>query len=129
MPIAFKTESHNHIPVGFFNIETDLFLINKYFVFASDFCNWIYDWAGAIDDIKTGREIYVIENNKMVGNLMGAIAGIDRSGFIGEVYELYPFPENKENFKQNPEGFKTRDTIEKIIQKYMNKLNIAPERK
>jgi hypothetical protein len=55
---------------------------------------------------------------------MGAIHGFDHRGFIGEVYKRFPFPKYQEDFKQNPEGFKTRSLIELIINRYVSKTNI-----
>lgn len=115
MPIAFKTMSHGEIPVGFFNIDTDMILIHNYFVFASDFCEWIIDWTKSKKDLNDEREMYVIKNPKDIGDLMGAISGRVFTGFIGEVYKKYPFPDKPEGFRQKPEGFKTRKNIEKVI--------------
>ncbi len=36
MPLLFQSLSHGEIPFGFFNIETDMILLNNYFIFASD---------------------------------------------------------------------------------------------
>ena len=36
MPLLFQSLSHGEIPFGFFNIETDMILLNNYFFFASD---------------------------------------------------------------------------------------------
>jgi hypothetical protein len=118
MPLAFDSLSHGKIAFGFFNIETDLLLLNRYFFFASDFCRRLIE---AADSIRLGKWEtvlggVVLEDEK-VGNLMGAIHGVDFGGFIGEVYRLFPFPENPEDFKQNPEGFRTRPVIEPILSK------------
>ncbi len=48
MPLGFDTLSHGNIPVGFFNIDTDCFLIDNLFVFASDLCRWLTQWAGGL---------------------------------------------------------------------------------
>jgi hypothetical protein len=52
--------------------------------------------------------------HKAIGNLQGAIAGADLSGFIGEVYRLFPFPKEAAAFKQNPEGHSTREMIKAL---------------
>ncbi|MGA2317813.1 MAG: hypothetical protein ABSG71_15735 [Thermodesulfobacteriota bacterium] len=72
---------------------------------------------------KTPWEIYRIEHED-IGNLIGAIYGIDHRGFIGDVYKLFPFPKKREDFKQKPEGFKTRTLIEELIQKFAKRINI-----
>ena len=120
MPLAFDSLSHGRIAFGFFNIETDMILLEHYFLFAGDFCGHISKSAQTPSNeiYQSGWDIYLIEKNADVGNLMGAIHGIDLSGFIGEVYKLFPFPVERENFKQDPEGFKTRPLVEKVIQRY-----------
>jgi hypothetical protein len=118
MPIGFDTQSHGVIPVGFFNIDTDMLLINNYFIFASDLCQAISDWTKGADDIDTNLKMYVIEDEQDMGNLMGAISGIVFTGFIGEVYKLYPFPKAPEDFRQKPEGDKTQEQVEKLIKKF-----------
>jgi hypothetical protein len=126
MPLEFDSLSHGRIAFGFFNIETDMVLLQHYFLFAQDFCDYISKIAEAPlkETCESSWGIYLIENNADMGNLMGAIYGIDLRGFIGEVYKIFPFPEEREKFKQNPEGFKTRSLIEKLIQKYGKKTNI-----
>ena len=121
MPLSFDTESHGVIPIGFFNIDTDMILINNYFVFATDFCDWLKSWASGKDDIKTKVEIYIIEKTVDIGNLMGAIAGQVFIGFIGEVYKKYPFPEDRADFKQKPDGYKNREVVEEIIKPFAKK--------
>ena len=113
MPLEFQSISHGKIAFGFFNIETDMILLNQYFLFANDFCDYISDIAEIpLKEIyESSWDIYLIENNVDMGNLMGAIYGIDLRGFIGEVYKLFPFPKKREDFKQKPEGFKTLSLI------------------
>jgi hypothetical protein len=119
MPLAFDSLSHGKIAFGFFNIETDLLLLNRYFFFASDFCRGLVE---AAENLRKGKwkadwEVYSLEE-AAIGSLMGAIHGVDLRGFIGEVYRLFPFPEEPEGFKQNPEGFRTRSRMEKVVIKY-----------
>ncbi|UCH88330.1 MAG: hypothetical protein JSV49_08690 [Thermoplasmata archaeon] len=124
MPLSFETESHGEIPIGFFNIESDMFLINNYFIFADDLCSAITEWTGGADTITSELEMYVFANPGDIGNLMGAINGIVFTGFIGELYKLYPFPSHPENFRQNPEGYKTRAEVENIIVKFAKREKI-----
>ena len=106
MPLAFDSLSHGKIAFGFFNIETDLLLLNRYFFFASDFCRLLVEAAGPLHE---GKSEWVLSGYRLeeerIGNLMGAIHGFDFRGFIGEVYRFYPFPQEPEDFKQNPEGY------------------------
>jgi hypothetical protein len=126
MPLEFESLSHGKIAFGFFNIETDILLLNQYFFFAQDFCRSISEVAekDQQENYETSWDIYLIERGKDIGNLMGAIYGIDHRGFIGEVYKLFPFPQNRDGFKQNPEGFKNRSLIESLIQKYAKGMEI-----
>jgi hypothetical protein len=119
MPLAFDSLSHGKIAFGFFNIETDLLLLNRYFFFASDFCRRLVEAAGSLQEGKSEWVLsgYLLEEER-IGNLMGAIHGFDFRGFIGEVYRFYPFPQEPEDFKQNPEGFRTRTILEQLVVKY-----------
>ncbi len=126
MPLEFQSISHGKIAFGFFNIETDMILLNQYFLFANDFCDDIAQTAKENKETyQTSWEIYLIEHKADMGNLMGAIYGIDLRGFIGEVYKLFPFPKHQEDFKQNPGGFKNRILIDELIQKFAKRLNIS----
>ena len=107
------------IAFGFFNIETDMLLLDVHFFFADDFCRAVKELA----EVSGGGpslidlDAYTLEPSR-IGNLMGAIHGIELSGFIGEVYRCYPFPREEEKFRQQPEGFRNRGIIEAIIGKY-----------
>jgi hypothetical protein len=126
MPLEFDTLNHGKIAFGFFNIETDMILLEHHFFFAQEFCRHISESAQVPSNeaYESSFDSYLIENHRDIGNLMGAIHGVDFRGFIGEVYKLFPFPEEREKFKQNPEGFKTRIRVEKLIQEYGQKATI-----
>ena len=125
MPLEFESLSHGKIAFGFFNIETDMILLNQYFFFAEDFCQYIAEASQKNEPIfKTSWDAYSFQNRGDIGNLMGAIHGIDHGGFIGEVYKLFPFPKHQEDFKQKIEGNHTRALIERLIQKYTSKTDI-----
>jgi hypothetical protein len=126
MPLSFSSISHVKIAFGFFNIETDMLLLDNYFFFADDFCRHISNIALNNQDNKAKTiisywDIYKIEKNEDIGNLMNAIYGISYTGFIGEVYRHFPFPQDAHLFKQNPLGFKNRELIKNIIEKYAHK--------
>ena len=126
MPLEFESISHGTVAFGFFNIETDMILLNHYFLFAEDFCHSIARIAESpFDEIfKTSWDIYLIEEREKIGNLMGAIRGIDHRGFIGEIYRHFPFPREREAFKQRPDGFKMRAEIEDMVQNYATRTAI-----
>jgi len=120
MPLAFESISHGTVAFGFFNIDSDMLLLDKYFFFADEFCGIVREAAksGAAERFVRPWKVFIIEKEADVGDLMGAIHGVRFTGFIGETYVRYPFPERAEDFKQKPDGFKTRDVISGMIQKY-----------
>jgi hypothetical protein len=125
MPLAFESLSHGQIAFGFFNIETDMILLEHYFFYAEDFCRSLCEGAEkGKDSFKTVWEVYWIQREN-IGNLMGAIHGIDLRGFLGEVYKLFPFPRKEEEFKQNPEGYKNRTVVETLIQRYGKRTTLS----
>jgi len=119
MPLSFSSLSHGKVAFGFFNIETDLLLLNHYFFFANDFCAAVNHLADREPDdfSELEWEVYPLASRD-IGELHGAIQGVHLTGFIGEVYGHFPFPRDPAAFKQNPEGFQTRNLITGLIQKY-----------
>jgi len=125
MPLSFESKSHGQIAFGFFNIESDMLLLEQYFMFAEDFCREIVHLARAAgENYCKFWDVYEISPRQAIGDLMGAIQGVRFEGFIGEVYKRFPFPSNPEEFKQKPEGFKTRESMEEIIKKYGQRTTI-----
>lgn len=114
MPLAFESTTHGRIAFGFFNIETDLLILEEIFFFASDFCGLVEAMAGPGDD-SLRLDGYRIRDRSRLGNLHGAIAGVDLSGFIGRVYKRFPFPQDPAGFKQQPEGDSTRTEMEALL--------------
>ncbi len=41
MPLAFDSLSHGIVAFGFFNIESDMLILEQYFFFATEFCDYI----------------------------------------------------------------------------------------
>ncbi len=115
MPLSFQSENHGNIAFGFFNIESDMLLLENIFFFADDFCDWITQMAQEKEIFKFEHPAFIIENPQDIGDLMGAIHGVHFSGFIGDVYKLFPFPQDPAGFKQNPEGYRTREQITATI--------------
>ncbi|NOX34162.1 MAG: hypothetical protein GXP56_10575 [Deltaproteobacteria bacterium] len=118
MPLSFRTENHGNIAFGFFNIESDMLLLENYFFFADDFCKWMIEMAEQGDKgCKSFRyPVYYIADPNDIGDLMGAIHGVRFKGFIGRVYTLFPFPDDPEAFKQNPKGYQTRKIVRSCIE-------------
>ena len=127
MPLAFQSISHGTIAFGFFNIDSDMLLLDRYFFFATEFCRHLIEIAekNPQGSYETSWEVYNISDPEDIGDLMGAIHGIHYTGFIGEVYRMFPFPERPEDFKQRPEGASTRDKIEEIIKKFAGSFQIT----
>ena len=126
MPLAFDSLSHGSIAFGFFNIDSDMLLLDRYFFFSTDFCEHISSIVESDEEgsFKTSWQVYYIEEPEDIGDLMGAIHGLHYQGFIGELYRRFPFPERPEDFKQKPEGVKTRAIVEDMIAKYAEYIEI-----
>ena len=99
--------------------------MDRYFFFCRDFCEWVIDWAGSGDFSRDEKMVYVIREREMIGNLGGAIHGYEFTGFIGEVYKRFPFPESLAGFKQKPYGSRNRTEVERIIQSFAMQLRIS----
>ena len=126
MPLAFESISHGTIAFGFFNIDSDMLLLDRYFFFSTAFCRHIDDIAACEpgESKQLSWQVYHIPDPERIGDLMGAIHGVHFSGFIGEVYKRYPFPQKEADFKQKPEGTRTQDIVEAIIEKYGERTEI-----
>ncbi len=126
MPLAFDSTSHGPIAFGFFNIDSDMLLLDRYFLFATEFCSHIRKIAEYVEPspYETSWEVYNIPNPADIGDLMGAIHGVHYTGFIGEAYLRFPFPERPEDFKQKPEGYRTRADMVAIIEKFARTVEI-----
>jgi len=127
MPLAFESLSHGTIAFGFFNIESDMLLCDRYFLFADDFCRYVGDMAGSAGEpiYQASWTVQVIEKAEGIGDLMGAIHGVHFTGFMGELYRRFPFPRQPEEFKQNPAGAQTQSLVSEIISRYGKAQEIA----
>jgi hypothetical protein len=120
MPLAFDSISHGTIAFGFFNIESDMLILEHYFFFVTEFCEYVSEIAEKVgkDEYETFWQVYYIKDPEAIGDLMGAIHRVRYTGFIGELYRRFPFPERPEDFKQRPDGFKNRAVVEGVIREY-----------
>jgi hypothetical protein len=126
MPLAFESLSHGSVAFGFFNIESDMLLCDRHFLFADEFCKYVEDIAenAGRQTYQTTWKVQIIQTADAIGDLMGAIRGIRYTGFIGALYRCFPFPPEAQDFKQNPQGFKTQSQVSEIISKYAKPLEI-----
>lgn len=124
MPLAFESLSHGTIAFGFFNIDSDMLLLEKYFLFGSEFCEHISEIAENCDadQFESSWPVSMIEDRAQIGDLMGAIHGIRFTGFIGELYQRYPFPDDTEAFKQKPEGYRSQALVRDMISNYADQI-------
>jgi len=120
MPLAFESANRGTIAFGFFNIDSDLLLMQQYFLFADDFCGHVAhlaeDCTGGTHE--TSWPVFSIEDPMKIGDLMAAIRGIRYTGFIGEVYKKFPFPKKEGEFKQKPQGFQNQDWMTALLGKW-----------
>jgi hypothetical protein len=126
MPLAFESLSHGTIAFGFFNIESDMLLCDRYFLFADAFCAHVADIADKAGD-QTYRSLWPVQlilSDEGIGDLMGAIHGVRFTGFIGALYRHFPFPIRSRDFKQNPDGYRTQAQVSEIIAGYAVALEI-----
>ena len=126
MPLAFQSLSHGTVAFGFFNIESDMLLLDNYFFFADEFCRNISELASLGGKGFAGQcNAYFIKDPSMLGDLMGAIHGIRFTGFIGALYKRFPFPMLPEAFKQKSGGSTTRPVVKEIISGYASEIPLA----
>ena len=127
MPLRFDSLSHGTIAFGFFNIESDMLLCDRYFLFADDFCRYVGDMAGSAAEpiYRASWTVQLIEAAEEIGDLMGAIHGVRFTGFLGELYRRFPFPQQPAEFKQNPEGAQIQPLVTEIISRYGKTQEIA----
>jgi hypothetical protein len=127
VPLAFESLSHGAIAFGFFNIESDILLLDRYFLFAENFCNYLKTMAknAADEPYQSDWTIHFVESIDAIGDLTGAIHGARYTGFIGELYRHFPFPRQQEDFKQKPEGYQTQSLVLEILKKYAQPRKIS----
>ena len=126
MPLAFESLSHGTIAFGFFNIDSDMLLLEQYFFFGSEFCAHIVAMAAGIHDheYRSQWPAFIIEDRAKIGDLMAAIHGIRYTGFIGDIYRRYPFPKKPEAFKQKTSGNLNQAVVRDMIAGYARQIQL-----
>lgn len=118
MPLGHRTLSHGVVAFGFFNIDSDCLLLQNLFFFATDFCEWVREWAQEGPPERCEVPAYAIDDRRRIGDLQAAIRGVPHPGFLWAVYERFPFPGDPHEFKQRPEGHLARDYVESILREH-----------
>ena len=106
MPLEFQSKSHGPIAFGFFNIETDMLLLDRYFFFCDRLLRCLVGNGRFPEARKTGFacEGYHIADPADIGDLMGAISGTRHTGFIGALYRKFPFPKKQKTSNRTLKG-------------------------
>jgi hypothetical protein len=119
--------SHGRVAFGFFNIATDLLLLQELFFFADRFCGLALDLADQVGRPGHAAALpgWRIDDPERLGHLHGAIAGVDLSGFIGAVYRRFPFPAERSKFKQHPEGRQTQEVVTELLAAWAEPLSLT----
>lgn len=121
MPLSFPSVNHGNIAFGFFNIESDMLLLEHHFFFADQFCSWMGELAAREKGSGLNASVFHIPDARDIGDLMGAIHGMHFTGFLGQIYRLFPFPGDPLLFKQNPQGNQTQNIVTAQIEKFAEK--------
>lgn len=126
MPLSFKSTNKGSVAFGFFNIESDMLLLEHYFFFADNFCEYISNITKSENKevYESKWNVWYIADKNDIGDLMGAIHGVRHIGFIGELYRHFPFPANPADFKQKPEGNNSQEIVKTMIQPYAKSIEI-----
>lgn len=126
MPISFDSRSHGRIVFGFYNIETDNLLLNDLFFFCSDFCDSVRKIRepGA----RTIMHGHVFLNQDDIGDFAGAMRGVRFTGYMGELYRVWPFPSKPEDFRQKLYGARNREKVQVMLSRHATKVDILLSR-
>jgi hypothetical protein len=125
MPLAFESESHGTIAFGFFNIDTDLLLLERRFLFADDFTALVARLAATDGPFGDRADGFRIRRPEDMGDLMQAIRGVSHAGFLGAVYRRFPFPRDPEAFHQRAEGERNRAEIDPFLARWTEREPVA----
>jgi len=125
MPLAFQSRSHGTIAFGYFNIEVDFLLLQQLFFPAERFCDAV---VALRREDTASLDAWRIDDPQRVGDLHGAIAGTHLHGFIGALYQRFPFPSDPLDFRQSPQGEQNNAWASEQIARYGEPVTIALRR-
>ena len=133
MPLAFHSRSQGLVAFGFFNVETDMLLLDHLFFFADRFCRAVLALRTTTPPFHAELDGWRIDDPRRIDDLDNAIAGRAPWGFLGATYRRWPFPARREDFRQNPDGARNRAETETLIAPFAQSLAIpvdhAPARR
>ena len=119
MPLRFESISHGDIAFGFFNVKSDMLLLENNFFFADYFCQQITALEDSYGEGQTCQwDVWHIQNRSDIGGFGSVMGEVRDVGFWGELYRLYPFPKRPEEFHQQPDGWQTQPEVVDIIGNY-----------
>jgi hypothetical protein len=120
MPLSFRTINHDTVAFGFYNIETDGLLLDRLFFFCTDFCRAVCELERSLTRPEPRADLpgYLFEDPRRIGDLAGAIEGKRHTGYLGEIYRLWPFPSRPEDFRQRLHGASNRKTAEEVLRRW-----------
>ena len=119
MPLRFWSLSHGDIAFGFFNVETDMLMLENNFFFADAFCKQITALEDSYaEDPSFQWNVWHISNRSDMGDFRSFRGEKLDIGFWGELYRQYPYPEHPEEFHQKPEGWQVQPDVARIIGNY-----------
>jgi len=126
MPLGFPSLSHGDIAFGFFNVESDMLLLENIFFFADDFCAKVMALEQSSAAAPTlNWQVWQIPDRENMGDYRSFLGEKRDRGFWGEVYRHYPYPARPEEFHQKPEGWTTQPEVIRMISKYGAQQEIA----
>jgi len=126
MPLAFDTTNLGTVAFGYFNIDTDLLLLDNQLFFTNAFTTAVDAIAGSEPGEPAEQivEGWMIDDPRDMGSVMGAIHGADLSGLIGEVYRHFAFPPRPDDFWQRAEGENNRPVVEPMLARWARAVDI-----
>ena len=68
--------------------------------------------------IRLRRPVWIISDRVRLGAFHGAMAGTELWGFFGAVYRRFPFPAGREDFHQEPEGWRAQDEMRALANEW-----------
>ena len=126
MPLGFRSLSHGDIAFGFFNVKSDMLLLENYFFFADDFCKQITALAESCGEAPSFQwNVWHIANRSDMGDYRSFLGEKRDRGFWGELYRHYPYPQRPEEFHQQPDGWQTQPEVVRMIGNYGAQKEIA----